>query len=193
MRAKLYYLLCRTIVPGPTEPAEAPYRSHAHAPRAAIPGTSRDVQGEDLRDELARHLPPDAEIVMVHCSLNDLQPTYIGGAKELLDALIELCGQERTLAMPAFLRGPDRNPAATTGHGRCSTFGGSLPRWAYCRSYSVAARTYVAASTHGQRVRSRSARGTARSDSSPCEYHFRRGYPLCPHGKEAHRARRHRY
>ena len=62
---------------------------------------------EELRDELARHLPPDVEIVMVHCSLNDLQPMYAGGVRELLDALIELCGDERTLAMPGvLLRGP---------------------------------------------------------------------------------------
>jgi aminoglycoside 3-N-acetyltransferase len=60
---------------------------------------------EELRDELASHVPPDAEILMVHCSLNDLQPTYIGEGKELLDALIELCGPERTLAMPAFFFG----------------------------------------------------------------------------------------
>lgn len=60
---------------------------------------------QELRDELASHVPPDAEIIMVHCSLNDLQPMYIGGSKELLDALIELCGPERTLAMPAFFFG----------------------------------------------------------------------------------------
>ena len=70
----------------------------------------------ELRDELARHLRPDVEIVMVHCSLNDLQPMYAGGVKELLDALIELCGHERTLAMPAFCSGgPEGDPAAHIG------------------------------------------------------------------------------
>lgn len=59
----------------------------------------------ELRDELARHLPPDTEIVMVHCSLNDLRPTYVDGVRELLDALIELCDTGRTLAMPAFFSG----------------------------------------------------------------------------------------
>ena len=67
---------------------------------------------EELRDELASHLPPDAEIVMVHCSLNDLQPMYTGDAGELLDALIELCGPQRTLAMPAFVAGPEGDGAA---------------------------------------------------------------------------------
>lgn len=112
MRAKLYYLLCRILSQDQRNRLK---RRIAHMRTRLAPlyrarhGTFRAT---DLRDELARHLPPDAEIVMVHCSLNDLQPTYIGGAKELLDALIELCGQERTLAMPAFLTGPDGDPAA---------------------------------------------------------------------------------
>jgi aminoglycoside N3'-acetyltransferase len=68
---------------------------------------------EELRAELARHLPPETEIVMVHCSFNDLQPTYVGDVKELLNALIGLCGPHRTLAMPAFFfGGPEGDPAA---------------------------------------------------------------------------------
>jgi aminoglycoside N3'-acetyltransferase len=73
-------------------------------------GTFRAV---DLRDELQRRLPADSEIVMVHCSLNDLQPMYVEGVRELLDALLELCGPERTLAMPAFFfGGPAGDPVA---------------------------------------------------------------------------------
>ena len=60
---------------------------------------------DELRAELARHLPPETEIVMVHSSLGGLQPTYAGDIRELLDALIELCGTHRTLAMPAFFFG----------------------------------------------------------------------------------------
>ena len=60
---------------------------------------------DELRAELARHLPPDTEIVMVHSSLAGLQPMYAGDIRELLDALIELCGTHRTLAMPAFFFG----------------------------------------------------------------------------------------
>lgn len=60
---------------------------------------------DELRAELARRLPPDTEIVMVHSSLAGLQPTYAGDIRELLDALIELCGTHRTLAMPAFFFG----------------------------------------------------------------------------------------
>jgi aminoglycoside 3-N-acetyltransferase len=66
----------------------------------------------ELRDELARRLPADAEIIMVHCSLNDLEPMYTGGARNLLDELVHLCGPKRTLVMPAFFfGGPDQDPA----------------------------------------------------------------------------------
>ena len=60
---------------------------------------------DELRAELAHHLPSDTEIVMVHSSLGELQPTYAGEIRELLDALIELCGTHRTLVMPAFFFG----------------------------------------------------------------------------------------
>jgi aminoglycoside 3-N-acetyltransferase len=68
---------------------------------------------EQLREELERHVPRNAEIIMVHCSFNDLQPTYVGDVRDLLDALIELCRPDRTLAMPAFFfGGPTGDPAA---------------------------------------------------------------------------------
>jgi aminoglycoside 3-N-acetyltransferase len=60
---------------------------------------------DELQAELARHVPPDTEIVMVHSSLEGLQPMYTGHIKGLVDALIELCGTNRTLAMPAFFFG----------------------------------------------------------------------------------------
>lgn len=59
----------------------------------------------DLAAELARQIPADTEIIMVHCSVNDLEPMYTGNVTELLDALTELCGSQRTLAMPAFFFG----------------------------------------------------------------------------------------
>jgi aminoglycoside 3-N-acetyltransferase len=58
-----------------------------------------------ILDELTRHLPPDTEIVMVHSSLGGLHPMYTEEIRDLLDALIELCGTHRTLAMPAFFFG----------------------------------------------------------------------------------------
>jgi aminoglycoside 3-N-acetyltransferase len=60
---------------------------------------------DGIRGELAPHLPPDTEIVMVHSSLGGLQPMYTEEIRDLLDALIELCGTDRTLVMPAFFFG----------------------------------------------------------------------------------------
>lgn len=60
---------------------------------------------DELRSELQRRVPADAEIVMVHCSVNDLEPMYSGSVPDLLDALATLCGPDRTLAMPAFFFG----------------------------------------------------------------------------------------
>jgi aminoglycoside 3-N-acetyltransferase len=120
VRTKLYQLLRRTMSQDRRNRLK---RRIAHTRKRLAPlyraryGTFGAVE---LRDELARHLPPDAEIVMVHCSLNDLQPMYIGGIKELLDALIELCGPERTLAMPAFFFGGLEGDSAALPFGELS-------------------------------------------------------------------------
>ena len=60
---------------------------------------------EDLVAELTRRLPRDFEILMVHSSFDKLLPMYQGSAKDLVTALIEFCGPERTLVMPAFVMG----------------------------------------------------------------------------------------
>ena len=48
---------------------------------------------------------------MVHSSINGLLPMYKGNALELLKALIEYCGPNRTLVMPAFNFGEAREGA----------------------------------------------------------------------------------
>lgn len=60
---------------------------------------------QELLAELARRLPEDFEILMVHSSFDGLLPMYKGSAKELVNALIEFCGPERTLVMPSFVMG----------------------------------------------------------------------------------------
>jgi aminoglycoside 3-N-acetyltransferase len=56
----------------------------------------------DLIAEIDSQLDSDWRILMVHSSVNNLQPMYQGSALELLKALIEYCGPDRTLVMPAF-------------------------------------------------------------------------------------------
>lgn len=57
---------------------------------------------EDLIAEISSRMGSDWDILMVHSSVNNLSPTYTGTAGELLQALIDFVGPERTLVMPAF-------------------------------------------------------------------------------------------
>lgn len=58
-----------------------------------------------LRAELEQRVGNDFEILMVHSSVNHMQPMYTEGPLELLRMLTEFCGPDRTLAMPAFYFG----------------------------------------------------------------------------------------
>jgi aminoglycoside 3-N-acetyltransferase len=60
---------------------------------------------EELVAELAGRLPSDFEILMVHSSFDGFLPMYKGTAKELVGALIDFCGPQRTLVMPSFVMG----------------------------------------------------------------------------------------
>jgi len=65
----------------------------------------------DLIIEIDKRLDKDWQILMVHSSINGLLPMYKGNALELLKALIEYCGPNRTLVMPAFNFGEAREGA----------------------------------------------------------------------------------
>ena len=68
----------------------------------------------DLITEIDSRLDKDWQILMVHSSINGLLPMYKGNTLELLKALIEYCGPSRTLVMPAFNFGEDREGARGT-------------------------------------------------------------------------------
>jgi len=55
--------------------------------------------------DLKNHIPQHFEILMVHSAFDRMQPMYQGTALDLLKELVEYCGKERTLAMPAFMLG----------------------------------------------------------------------------------------
>ncbi len=63
--------------------------------------TAADLIGE-LEQRLAGR---EWSILMVHSSYNDLLPMYEQGPFDLLRALQDLCGADRTLAMPGFSYG----------------------------------------------------------------------------------------
>ncbi|MBV8485308.1 MAG: AAC(3) family N-acetyltransferase [Verrucomicrobia bacterium] len=60
---------------------------------------------QELLSDVARQLPGDYEILMVHSSFDAFLPMYKGDAKQMVNGLIDLCGSERTLVMPSFVLG----------------------------------------------------------------------------------------
>jgi len=60
---------------------------------------------DELVAELKLRLPRSFEILMVHSSFDGLLPMYKGTAKDLVTALMNICGPERTLVMPSFVMG----------------------------------------------------------------------------------------
>ena len=68
---------------------------------------------DELVAELGRRLPADFEILMVHSSFDGFLPMYRGDAKDLVNALIDFCGPDRTLVMPSFVMGGRTYDAST--------------------------------------------------------------------------------
>lgn len=58
-----------------------------------------------LRSHLEDRIGRDFQILMVHSSVNHMRPMYTGDPLELVRMLLDFCGPERTLAMPAFYFG----------------------------------------------------------------------------------------
>jgi aminoglycoside 3-N-acetyltransferase len=84
-------------------------RTAYHAVRSRLRPLLRAAYGSfdaaALREHLDSRVGRDFEVLMVHSSLNHMQPTYTGSAIEVVRNLIELCGPGRTLAMPTFCFG----------------------------------------------------------------------------------------
>ena len=60
---------------------------------------------KEIVSDLKVRVPEDFEIIMVHSAFDRLLPMYKGSALDLLKELIDYCGKDRTLAMPAFVLG----------------------------------------------------------------------------------------
>jgi aminoglycoside 3-N-acetyltransferase len=58
-----------------------------------------------LKEHLDQRVGRDFEILMVHSSINHMKPMYDDNPLQFVRMLIEFCGAERTLAMPAFYFG----------------------------------------------------------------------------------------
>jgi aminoglycoside 3-N-acetyltransferase len=77
-------------------------RSKLHPLLRLIHGTF-DVAA--LRAHLEQRIGSDFEILMVHSSVNHMQPMFTGSALELVKMLMAFCGPDRTLVMPTFYFG----------------------------------------------------------------------------------------
>ena len=60
---------------------------------------------EALRTHLEDRLGTEFEILMVHSSVNNMQPMFTDSPINLVRMLMDYCGPERTLVMPAFYFG----------------------------------------------------------------------------------------
>ncbi|GJM28807.1 MAG: hypothetical protein DHS20C17_14420 [Cyclobacteriaceae bacterium] len=60
---------------------------------------------EDLFQELTSKLPTNYEILMVHSSYSNMLPNYQGKLTDLLHLFKRICGDSKTLVMPAFFFG----------------------------------------------------------------------------------------
>lgn len=58
-----------------------------------------------LRRHLVERIGDDFELLMVHSSVNHMLPMYTGTPLDLVRMLVDLCGPQRTLVMPAFYFG----------------------------------------------------------------------------------------
>jgi aminoglycoside 3-N-acetyltransferase len=97
----------------------AALRAQYFALRAKLHPVIGAVYGSFDSADLKRHLEDrvghDFEILMVHSSMNYMKPMYIADPLEFVHMLIEFCGAERTLAMPAFYFGdPDLGGTSAT-------------------------------------------------------------------------------
>jgi len=77
-------------------------RTRMHPLLRLVHGT---FDAPQLRDHLEEKVGRDFEVLMVHSSVNHMKPMYTGDALALVRMLIDFCGPDRTLVMPAFYFG----------------------------------------------------------------------------------------
>jgi len=68
---------------------------------------------DDLKTHLQEQIGSDYEILMVHSSINHMLPMYTDSPLELLHMLMDFCGPDKTLVMPAFYFGDPKIGSVT--------------------------------------------------------------------------------
>ena len=77
-------------------------RTKLHPVMRTIYGT---FDSAALRKHLEQRIQSDFDILMVHSSINHMQPMFTDSPLDLVKMLVAFCGPHRTLAMPAFYFG----------------------------------------------------------------------------------------
>ena len=67
---------------------------------------------QELQQHLDEVIGRDFDVLFVHSSVNHMLPYYTGNPLELVRMLVDFCGPERTLAMPAFYFGEKADSGA---------------------------------------------------------------------------------
>jgi aminoglycoside 3-N-acetyltransferase len=98
----LYHVSRRLLSQRARDRAKAGLAWGRHALTPAMRRWHGPFDAAALMDELRARLPERFDVLLVHASMGDLAPMYMGGAPDLLQALRELCSAHRTLVMPAF-------------------------------------------------------------------------------------------
>jgi aminoglycoside 3-N-acetyltransferase len=73
--------------------------------RPVLRGVYGGFNSAALKEHLGQRVGRAFEILMVHSSINHMKPMYEDNPLQFVQMLIEFCGAERTLAMPAFYFG----------------------------------------------------------------------------------------
>jgi aminoglycoside 3-N-acetyltransferase len=95
----------RYLTPQRVEALRSSYltaRTKLHPLMRTVYGTFNSV---DLRAHLEQRIGTEFEILMVHSSVNHMQPMFTDSPLQLVKMLMEFCGKDKTLVMPAFYFG----------------------------------------------------------------------------------------
>lgn len=113
----LHEIASRLVVRYLSHDRQVALRAVYHSGRSRLNPLIRAAYGTfdaaELRQHLESRIGTNFQVLMVHSSLNHMQPTYTGSAIDAVRSLIDLCGPARTLAMPTFYFG---DPATGGAH-----------------------------------------------------------------------------
>ena len=101
-------------------------RERYHALRSRLRPVLRLLNGTfdaaTLRRHLEQRIETSFEILMVHSSVNHMLPMFTGRPLDVLQMLMEFCGPDRTLCMPAFYFGDPRASDVVASYQRSALF-----------------------------------------------------------------------